>query len=129
MMNIVQYSSLFLYCVTGYFTGDYEYSMMKMLYTNESHFLVRNVQNIIEAQGIYTFLKNEFAQGAVGEIPVFDSWPEVWVFNESDYGLALKIIETSVSNKNTAEWICIHCSEKNDPSFEICWHCQRENYK
>ena len=58
---------------------------MKMVYANESQFLVTNVRNLIEAQDIRTFLKNEFAQGAVGEISAFDSWPEVWVFEDSDF--------------------------------------------
>ena len=37
------------------------------VYSNESHFLVDNVKNIIEAREIKVFIKNEFAQGAVGE--------------------------------------------------------------
>jgi len=100
---------------------------MKMVYTNENHFLVNNVKNLIEAQEISTFLKNEFAQGAIGEISAFDSWPEVWVFDDSDFDHAVEIVKLSQTNNNTVDWICKNCSEKNAPSFEICWNCQREN--
>lgn len=100
---------------------------MKMVYTNENRFFVANAKNIIEAQGIDTILKNEFAQGGIGEISAFDSWPEVWVINDADYDRACKIIKNSLSNKNSAEWICNACNEKNDASFEICWNCQSEN--
>jgi len=61
---------------------------MKMVYTDENFFLVNNAKNIIEAVGIAKFLKNEFAQGAVGEVSAFDCWPEIWVLEDSDYGKA-----------------------------------------
>ncbi|MCJ8319815.1 MAG: DUF2007 domain-containing protein [Colwellia sp.] len=98
---------------------------MKMVYTNESQFLVKNVKNLIEAQEIKTFIKNEFAQGAVGEISAFDAWPEVWVINDSDFEGAVAIVESSQSRLQSADWICKSCSEKNDPSFEVCWNCQQ----
>ncbi|MGY8869209.1 MAG: putative signal transducing protein [Pseudomonadales bacterium] len=101
--------------------------MMKMVYTSENQFLVNNAKNLIEAQGIGTFLKNEFAQGAVGETSAFDAWPEVWVFSDADYEQALNIIETSLSRDNAVEWLCKNCHEKNDPSFEVCWNCQYSN--
>ena len=97
-----------------------------MVYSNESSFLVNNVKNIIEAEEIEVFLKNEYAQGAVGEISTFDSWPEIWVVNDLDYDRAIEIVKSSQSNK-TGEWICKSCSESNDLSFEICWKCQRAN--
>ena len=99
---------------------------MKLVYSNESHFLVNNIKNLIEAEEINTFIKNEFAQGAVGEISAFDSWPEVWVMDDSDFDRAVEIVKSSQSTNSAGDWICNNCSEKNDPSFEICWNCQRE---
>jgi hypothetical protein len=101
--------------------------MMKMIYTNENSFLANNMKNLIEAQNIEVFLKNEFAQGAVGEISAFDSWPEVWVTNDIDYNQAIEIVNSSQSSKNDIDWTCTNCSETNDYSFEICWNCQHEN--
>lgn len=100
---------------------------MKMIYTNESHFLVNNVKNLLEAQQINTFIKNEFAQGAMGEISAFDAWPEVWVFEDADFERAVEIAESAQHNDSAVDWVCPTCSEKNDPAFEICWHCQNEN--
>ncbi|MGL1956637.1 MAG: DUF2007 domain-containing protein [Colwellia sp.] len=98
---------------------------MKMVYSNESLFLVNNVKNIIEAQDIKVFLKNEYSSGAVGEISAFDAWPEIWVVNDLDYDRVIEIVESSQGN-NSEEWICENCSEANDSSFEICWQCQDE---
>ena len=100
---------------------------MKMVYTNESNFIVNNVKNLIEAQQIATFINNEFAQGAAGEISVFDCWPEVWVFDDADFDRAVDIVNSSQRNNNGADWICKNCSEENDASFEICWRCQQGN--
>lgn len=100
---------------------------MKLVYSNENYLLVNNVRNLIEAQGIETFIKNEFAQSAVGEISAFDSWPEVWVVNDSDLERAQNIVAKSLGTCGTADWICNNCLEINAPSFEICWNCQSEN--
>lgn len=99
---------------------------MKMVYTNESLFLVNNTKNIIEAAGIGTFLKNEFTQGAVGEISAFDCWPELWVLEDKDYEKALAVVVNSNKSSSMDDWICNQCYEKNDASFEICWQCQHE---
>lgn len=100
---------------------------MKMVYSNENLFIVNNIKNLIEAQNIETFIKNEFSQGAIGEISAFDAWPEIWVFNDSDYVQAFDVVQSSQKNNEVADWNCEYCSETNDPSFEICWNCQSEN--
>jgi len=99
---------------------------MKMVYSNESPFLVNNTKNLIEAEGIKTFIKNEFSQGAMGEVSVFDAWPELWVFDDNDLSRALAIAESAQKATTEADWICPTCSEKNPASFDLCWHCQSE---
>ncbi len=97
---------------------------MKMVYSNENNFLVNNVKNLIEAQGMSTFIKNEFAQGAVGEISAFDAWPEVWIHDDQYFDRAMAIVKSAQHSSKAEDWICKNCSETNDPSFEICWNCQ-----
>lgn len=100
---------------------------MKMFYTNENHFIVNNIKNLVEAQDVNIFIKNEFSQGAVGEISAFDSWPELWVYDDSDFDRVVVIVKSLHSNNETIDWVCKGCSETNDASFEICWNCQHEN--
>jgi len=97
-----------------------------MAYTNESSFLVNNTKNLIEAEGIQTFIKNEFSQGAIGEVSVFDAWPEVWVVDDKDLEKALAIVNSSQEVIKKSDWLCDNCSEKNPASFELCWNCQSE---
>ncbi|TEW44304.1 putative signal transducing protein [Psychromonas algicola] len=102
---------------------------MKMVYSNESSFLVNNTKNLIEAEGINTFIKNEFSQGAMGEVSVFDSWPELWIFDDEDLPRALEIVSLSQNSVNKSDWVCQQCSEENPAAFDLCWNCQSEKTK
>ena len=95
-----------------------------MIYTNENRMIVGNAKNIVEANGIEVFLKNEHSQSAVGEIPTTDGWPELWVLDDSDYEKALQVIESSFSKDTDPAWDCSACGESNDASFGACWKCQ-----
>jgi hypothetical protein len=99
---------------------------MKMVYTNENNFLVNNTKNLIEAAGINAFIKNEFIKGAMGEISIFETWPEVWIYDDTNLELALAIVDKSQNGIKQEDWLCNTCSEENPSSFEICWHCQSE---
>lgn len=96
---------------------------MKLIYTNENRYLVHNIQNIVENAGISIMLKNEFAAGAAGDLIPHETWLELWVINDSDYDKALAVIDSSFSANNAPEWVCSHCKESNDASFDFCWKC------
>lgn len=100
---------------------------MEMVYSNENSFFVNNIKNILAEHNIETFLKNEFAQGAVGEISAFDAWPELWVVNDQEARRARQIIKAAEATHQGADWTCGQCAETNAASFEVCWRCQSEN--
>ena len=99
---------------------------MKLVYTHENRFLVANAHNILEQAGIRVVWKNEFASSAIGEISPFDTWPELWVLNDTDYDQAIQVIANALSTPNSPEWECGHCHENNDAAFDLCWNCQTE---
>jgi hypothetical protein len=99
---------------------------MKLVYSHENQFIVGNIKNLIEAQDIKVFIKNEFAQGALGETAAFDCWPEVWVYNDEDYQRAIDIVTLIKVKQAEMDWVCNQCEEKNDPSFEVCWYCKSD---
>lgn len=99
---------------------------MKKIYTNENNFLVHNIKNLVEAQGIKVFIKNEFAQGAIGEVAVFDAWPELWVVDDNEFDKAVEVVNSAKSSMSVKDWTCPNCTEVNGGSFEICWNCQYE---
>ena len=99
---------------------------MKLIYTHENSFLVSNIKNIVENEGLSVFLKNEFAGGGAGDLAPQDTWVELWVANDSDYDQAMSIIENFQQSDSKADWLCQSCGEENSGAFEFCWNCQKE---
>lgn len=100
---------------------------MKLVYTNENRYLVHNIQNIVENAGITIMLKNEFAAGAAGDLVPHETWLELWVINDDDYDPAIQALDTAFSHIDDADWTCPQCQEKNNASFDFCWHCQHSS--
>jgi hypothetical protein len=96
---------------------------VKKVYTNENHLLVGNARGLLEAQGIAVSMRNEYVSGVTGEVPVFETWPELWVVHDSDYERACEIINAAFTDTPGEPWQCAGCGEKNAASFEFCWHC------
>lgn len=92
--------------------------------------MVTNVKNLLEASHIPCEIRNEFAQGGVGELSFVDAWPEVWVAPE-DVQQAKNLIsdmqlETAQRSKAQGDdWVC-QCGELNGATFYSCWSCQRD---
>jgi len=97
---------------------------MKLLYTNENRYLVHNIQNIVVNAGFDIMLKNEFTAGAAGDLVPHETWLELWLMNDDDYEHAMATITTSFSHASDPSWLCEHCQEQNDASFDFCWNCQ-----
>lgn len=82
------------------------------------------VSNLIRSCGIKTHVFNEFALGAMGELPFTHTWPEVWVEKDSDESRALDIIaQRPIETHLDEEVQCTNCEQLNPANFEICWNC------
>ncbi len=98
---------------------------MKKLYVHENRMIIFNLKNVLEDEGIAVVVMNEFASGGVGDLATFDTWPELWVEDESQFERAESILGNILSNSRDDYWYCRGCQEKNDASFELCWNCGR----
>lgn len=82
------------------------------------------VSNLVRSCGIKTHVFNEFANGAVGELPFTHTWPEVWIENDRDEARALEIIENRGAAVSSDENLsCTECGQNNPANFGICWNC------
>ena len=98
---------------------------MKKVFTHENRMIVFNMKNLLQSEGIETVVVNEFAGGGVGDLSAFDTWPELWLEDESRLVQAQAIVQ-EIQHKSAADtWFCRGCQESNDASFEICWKCGR----
>ena len=97
---------------------------MKLVYTCHDGFLVDYLTCVLESRGIRCLLKNQYLQGAIGELPPTECWPELWVFDDGDMALASEIVAGVLTPDTSSEaWRCAGCGESLEAQFEQCWHC------
>jgi hypothetical protein len=100
----------------------------KAVYSAADLFMVTHAANILDNNGIETYIQNNFLSGAMGEIPVFECWPRLFVVNDDQYDKALKIVTAElIERKPLPAWICNKCQESNEGAFELCWSCGSDN--
>jgi Putative prokaryotic signal transducing protein len=96
---------------------------MRKVFTHQNSMIVGNARGLLENAGIDVAVRNEYSQGAMGELAVFDTWPELWVTRARDYDRAVTLLEQTLTEQAEPPWLCGHCQEQNESSFEICWRC------
>jgi hypothetical protein len=102
---------------------------LKKLFSSQSAFEIQAVRSELDALSIPYLVKNEFAGGALGELPWQEAQPELWLVDESWYARASKVIDAlfSVNSEQTSpshqDWVCSECGEENGGAFEVCWQC------
>jgi hypothetical protein len=81
--------------------------------------------NLLEAAGIGCELHNRYLQGALGEIPADQCGPELWIADERDAQLALRLLDAAIRGPaaGTPPWHCARCGESLEPQFTVCWQC------
>lgn len=101
---------------------------MKKVFSADNLVAAGYVRGLLKANNIDCFLKNENLLGGVGELPVFECWPEVWVQDEQDYARAARLVERVLAEDRPApsSWQCPDCSERLDGQFMQCWNCGAE---
>lgn len=95
-----------------------------LVYTNQNPILVQNAKNMLVNEGIAVVLKNEHLAGGMGELSAIDSWLELWLLEAKDEPRAMQVLKCLGESQQEADWQCANCSEKNYPSFGVCWNCQ-----
>lgn len=96
---------------------------MKLVFTHENRLLVELAKSKLEVAGIAVFLKNEFAQGASGDLAPHQAWLELWLERERDYERARQLLDDADADRQS--WRCCQCGEENGAAFDFCWYCQR----
>jgi hypothetical protein len=85
-----------------------------------------HLKNVLEQSGIGSFIKNAYLGSAVGELPVFDVSPEIWVFVDADAARAEAVIRDALRPQIAAgaePWRCTQCEEINEHQFAARWRC------
>ena len=97
---------------------------MQRVFTAATLLEAHLVQQMLEAEFIPAAVFNENAHGAVGELPINEVWPEVWVKDDHHRSEARSIIERyETASSSEMCTTCAQCGESNPGNFELCWCC------
>lgn len=102
---------------------------MEKFYSDYNQVKTRQVKAMLEEANIPCFMKNEFIQGASGEIPPHETLPEVWLIDGQWRPKAQQLLdelEKQLTSNSDVDWQCSKCDEVNEGQFMICWKCQQE---
>ncbi len=89
---------------------------------------LHHLKNVLEAEGIRCFVKNELLSRLAGEVPFTECAAELHVVDEADRWRA----EALITALRTAQplhrdpWTCADCGERLEAQFTSCWRCGRD---
>ncbi|SAK56106.1 hypothetical protein AWB81_01472 [Caballeronia arationis] len=81
--------------------------------------------NVLATAGVPCELHNRYLNGALGEIPADQCAPEIWIVDDRDETLALRILERAKNGpaSDARPWRCANCGETLEAQFTVCWQC------
>ena len=95
---------------------------MKRVYRAASLIQVAHARNLLITEGIGCEIRNQYLAGAMGELPLTETWPQL-VVEDADEARSLKVLERASSPFAGEPWICAACGERLEPQFTTCWRC------
>jgi hypothetical protein len=98
---------------------------MKRVYRAASLLQVAHARNVLISSGIECELRNIYLAGAAGDLPMMETWPQLYV-DDADEQRALRALERAASVASGAPWTCEVCNESLEPQFTTCWRCGHE---
>ena len=98
---------------------------MRKVFGSDDPILAGHILSLLEAHGIECHARNMNLGGGLGELPVTECWPEIWVNHDADSRRAHDLIAASRTADAGGVWEC-RCREKMEAQFEFCWSCGAE---
>ena len=73
--------------------------------------MINHYKNLLASEGIPTQVRNQHLGSIMGEMPFFETWPQLWVVNDLDFDRATQLIESADAESPTEPWTCRKCKE------------------
>ena len=98
---------------------------MKRVLSSPNLIEITQLKDVLESAGIACFTRNESTSGLLGEVPLTEGTPELWIEDDQrlDEALQLKSDLQASAKAGGAEWVCAACGEKSEAQFDSCWKC------
>lgn len=95
---------------------------MKRVYRAASLIQVAHARNVLLTAGIMSELRNQYLAGALGDLPMLETWPQLYV-EDADEQVALRALARASAAPTGASWTCELCGEVLEAQFTNCWRC------
>jgi hypothetical protein len=95
---------------------------MKRVFRAASLIQVAHARNVLLTAGIQSELRNQYLAGALGDLPMLETWPQLFV-EDDDESAALRALARAAEAPSGTPWTCSQCGEQLEPQFTHCWHC------
>jgi len=95
---------------------------MKRVFRAASLIQVAHARNVLLTAGIQSELRNQYLAGALGDLPMLESWPQLFV-DDGDESAALTALARAGAAPTGTPWTCEKCGEHSEPQFTHCWRC------
>jgi hypothetical protein len=95
---------------------------MKLVFRAASLLQVSHARNLLIAAGIDSELRNQYLAGALGDLPMLETWPQLWVEDALESAALSALARGSAAPAGVA-WICEQCGEELEVQFTSCWRC------
>jgi hypothetical protein len=95
---------------------------MKRVFRAASLIQVAHARNVLLTAGIQSELRNQYLAGALGDLPMLETWPQLYV-DDADEQAALRALARAAEAPTGASWTCDECGEALEPQFTSCWRC------
>jgi len=80
-------------------------------------------RDLLENEGIRTFIRNENLSNTATSIPEF--YPALCILSEDDQEKAMAVINEDIQDEEHVggEVVCPACQESSPATFGTCWNC------
>jgi hypothetical protein len=95
---------------------------MKRVFRAATLLQVAHARNVLLTAGIHCELRNQYLAGALGELPMMETWPQLFV-DDADEQYALSALARAAAAPSGSPWICEECGEQLEAQFTSCWRC------
>lgn len=99
---------------------------MKRVYRAATLLQVAHARNVLITAGIQCELRNQYLAGALGDLPMMETWPQLYV-DDGDEHIALNALARAAAAPAGIAWTCADCGEELEPQFTQCWRCGAAN--
>jgi putative signal transducing protein len=95
---------------------------MKRVFRAATLLQVAHARNVLLTAGIASELRNQYLAGALGDLPMLETWPQLLVEDEDEQA-ALRALARAAAAPTGSNWVCEECGEVLEPQFTSCWRC------